>query len=139
MALIDQIEWLREWVWDCTNRIYELEDDLDNRSISMYDRNQHGGIGHVVVANRYVLSQLLEAMQYFVYDYVNPFNCDVWYWIHLGLHNRASPVTWQTIVEAWVADDFEGRFWTIAIIDRMRQIIWNEPFDITWASRPEGG
>jgi len=46
-------------------------------------------------------------------------------------------VTWKSICEAWVKDDFEGRFWTIGIIDRMRQIMWNEPFDITWAARPE--
>ncbi|GAI07824.1 unnamed protein product, partial [marine sediment metagenome] len=46
-------------------------------------------------------------------------------------------VTWKSICEAWVKDDFEGRFWTIGIIDRMRQIMWDEPFDLTWAARPE--
>jgi len=46
-------------------------------------------------------------------------------------------VSWQAICEAWTADDFEGRFWTIAVIDRMRQIIWDEPFFISWAARPE--
>lgn len=49
----------------------------------------------------------------------------------------AGVVTWQTICEAWVANDFEARFWTIGIIDRMRQILWDEPFDLTWAARPE--
>lgn len=46
-------------------------------------------------------------------------------------------VTWQSIAEAWVKNDFEGRFWTIGVIDRMRQILWDEPFDLTWAARPE--
>lgn len=46
-------------------------------------------------------------------------------------------ITWKAICEAWVKDDFEGRFWTIGIIDRMRQIMWDEPFDLTWAARPE--
>lgn len=46
-------------------------------------------------------------------------------------------ITWESIVEAWVKDDFKGRFWTIGVIDRMRQIMWDEPFDITWAARPE--
>jgi len=46
-------------------------------------------------------------------------------------------VTWKSIVEAWVKNDFEGRVWTIGVIDRMRQILWNEPFNITWAARPE--
>lgn len=42
--------------------------------------------------------------------------------------------TWKSIVEAWLRDDFEGRAWTIAVIDKMRQLIWDEPFDITWSS-----
>jgi len=46
-------------------------------------------------------------------------------------------VSWKTIVEAWVKDDFEGRGWTIAVIDRMRQLLWNEPFSVVWAARPE--
>jgi len=46
-------------------------------------------------------------------------------------------VTWQSIVAAWVKNDFEGRAWTIAVIDRMRQILWDEPFSVVWAARPE--
>ncbi|MBA7680009.1 hypothetical protein ES703_88316 [subsurface metagenome] len=46
-------------------------------------------------------------------------------------------VTWKSICEAWLKDDFEGRAATIAIIDRMRQILWDEPFNIIWAARPE--
>jgi len=53
--------------------------------------------------------------------------------------NNHVGVTWKSICEAWVRDDFEGRFWTIGIIDRMRQIMWDEPFDLTWAARPELG
>lgn len=48
-------------------------------------------------------------------------------------------VTWKSIVEAWVKDDFEGRAWTIGVIDRMRQMCWDEPFDLTWAAKPEDG
>jgi len=46
-------------------------------------------------------------------------------------------VTWKSICEAWIKDDFEGRVVTIATIDRMRQILWDEPFSIKWAARPE--
>lgn len=49
----------------------------------------------------------------------------------------AGDITWQAICEAWIRDDFEGRAPTIAIIDRMRQILWNEPFSVIWAARPE--
>ena len=47
------------------------------------------------------------------------------------------PTSWKSIVEAWIRDDFEGRAYTIATIDRMRQICWDEPFYIKWAARPE--
>jgi len=46
-------------------------------------------------------------------------------------------VTWKSIVEAWIKDDFEGRVATIATIDRMRQILWDEPFYAVWSARPE--
>jgi len=46
-------------------------------------------------------------------------------------------VTYKSIAEAWFANDFEGRAVTIACIDRMRQLIWDEPFDVVWAARPE--
>lgn len=41
------------------------------------------------------------------------------------------------ICEAWAVNDFEERALTIAYIDRMRQLIWDEPFYIAWAARPE--
>jgi len=46
-------------------------------------------------------------------------------------------VTWQSIVEAWMVNDYEGRTWTIGVIDKMRQILWDEPFNLTFAARPE--
>ncbi|GAH61632.1 unnamed protein product, partial [marine sediment metagenome] len=63
--------------------------------------------------------------------------------IYLGWKESVEPpeyeLTWQKIIEAWIANDFEGRFYTIAVIDRMRQILWNEPYNVTWAARPENG
>lgn len=47
-------------------------------------------------------------------------------------------LTATKICEAWAADQFEDRALTIAFIDRMRQLIWDEPFSIQWASKPEG-
>ncbi len=48
----------------------------------------------------------------------------------------AAEVTWKAICEAWVKDDFEGKEWTIACIDRMRTLMWDEPFYIKWAAKP---
>jgi len=49
----------------------------------------------------------------------------------------AAELTYKDIVEAWFKNDFEGRAITIACIDRMRQKLWNEPFNAIWAARPE--
>jgi len=55
-----------------------------------------------------------------------------------NLISAAEPpeLTWKAICEAWIKNDFEGRAATIAIIDRMRQILWNEPFSVQWAAKP---
>jgi hypothetical protein len=66
------------------------------------------------------------------------------------LTDRATNFKWRTmlspyaltyvdICNAWAKDSFKGRAETIAYIDRMRQLIWTEPFNVIWASRPEGG
>lgn len=46
-------------------------------------------------------------------------------------------ITPESIVEAWIRDDFKGRAITIATIDRMRQILWDEPFNALWSAKPE--
>lgn len=46
-------------------------------------------------------------------------------------------LTWKSICEAWAKDDFEGKEWTIACIDHMRKLMWDKPFRIIWASKPE--
>lgn len=51
-------------------------------------------------------------------------------------HYAGGEITWRAICEAWAKDDFEGRAWTIALIDRMRQLLWDEPFNAVWAARP---
>jgi len=63
-----------------------------------------------------------------------PFMCAMYY---AGQVPPTYTLTWQAIGEAWIKNDFEGRAPTIAIIDRMRQILWNEPYFIAWAARPE--
>lgn len=46
-------------------------------------------------------------------------------------------LTATKICEAWAKDGFHDRALTIAFIDRMRQLIWDEPFFVAWAARPE--
>lgn len=60
-------------------------------------------------------------------------------WINDNWPEDAEPfeLTWQKICAAWTVNDFEGRHWTIACIDRMRELMWNEFFSIQWAQKPE--
>ncbi|MBA7713002.1 hypothetical protein ES703_121997 [subsurface metagenome] len=51
--------------------------------------------------------------------------------------NETMPeVTWQGICAAWANNNFEGKEWTVACIDRMRTLMWDEPFNIKWAASP---
>lgn len=128
---------LNGWANECRLLLWNVEDNLDWRSVSSYNLGQHGGIGWIAFRNRQVLAELIESMQYFVYGYSSSFNYTMWATVHSGLIDAGGEITWQAIAEAWVANDFEGRGPTIAIIDRMRQILWNEPYYVKWAARPE--
>jgi len=131
------INTLNSWANESRLLLWGVEDGLDMHAISGYAQAKNEGIGYVAVANRLVLSELIESVQWFIYGYTSSFNYSYWGQIHQGLYESAGAVTWKTICEAWLKNDFEGRAPTIAIIDRMRQILWDEPFNISWAARPE--
>jgi len=137
MSLLGNINTLNSWANTCRLTLYNLEDDLDWRVVSSYNLSKNGGIGWIAYYNRQVLDELIEAMQYFVYGHSASSNYVVWFNVHWGLYYQESEITWRAICQAWIKDDFEGRAWTIGIIDRMRQKIWDEPFDLTWAATPE--
>lgn len=135
--LLDTINLLGQWANECRIILWNLEDDLDWRVVSNYNLTKNDGIGWIAYYNRQVLDELITAMQYFVYGQTSSFNYDYWHNVHWGLYYQEASISWQSICEAWIKDDFEGRAWTIGIIDRMRQKIWNEPYDLQWASKPE--
>ena len=138
MALIDQINTLNGWAIESRILLWGLEDDLDMRSNSAYNLSMNGGIGWVAWANRAVLVDLIKAVQYFVYGYSSSFNYSYWYDVHLGLSEAGGEITWKAICEAWAVNNFEGKEWTISFIDHMRKLMWDEPYNITWASDPSG-
>lgn len=78
-------------------------------------------------------TQLIQAIKMLQgYDKTNdPWFCVPYFLTHHSLSG------WKSICEAWAYNNFEGRDWTIACIDRMRQILWDEPFYIKWAAKPE--
>ncbi len=71
------------------------------------------------------------------YDSVRDFLDLSLYYINDNVPWDAGEVTYKSIVEAWFKDDFDGKAVTIACIDRMRQLLWDEPFDVIWAAKPE--
>jgi len=136
MSLLTQINTLNQWANESRLLLWNLEDDIDNRTISSFNLSAHGGIGYVVFSLKDVLYDLIESMQWFVYGYSSSFNYAYWYYVHKGLYDKEPELTWRSICEAWVTNDFEGKEWTIACIDRMRQLMWDKPFSIVWAASP---
>lgn len=58
------------------------------------------------------------------------------YYLEHCIEAKEYELTAKKICEAWAKKDFEGRAITIAFIDRMRQMLWNEPFYVAWAAKP---
>jgi len=87
----------------------------------------------------YAIECIVTAMRY-MGDYLEVYSNQSHFYESIYWANKdteATDVTWKAICEAWIKNDFEGRAPTIAVIDRMRQILWDEPFSIQWAARPE--
>lgn len=106
------------WVfWDISSwktciqkMLWAMAHMIESTQMMIGEGTSHG-------TEKYLYDALTEAWQYTIEDFPE--------------------VTYKSIVEAWIKDDFEGRDITIAVIDRMRQILWDEPFSVVWAARPE--
>lgn len=90
-----------------------------------------------------VVGQLKDSVQHLI-TAVDYLTCTNWAYeppfaVPYGFKYMGGEVTVEAICEAWAKDSFKGRALTIAFIDRMRQLIWNEPFSIKWAAKPEEG
>lgn len=87
------------------------------------------------------LDDLLNGCRHIIGDAASPYHYDILFMVHQLCWEWTTEdipeVTYKAIAEAWIKDDFEGRAITIALIDRMRQILWDEPFSVIWAARPE--
>ncbi|GAI69053.1 unnamed protein product [marine sediment metagenome] len=121
----------------------EVIDLVDDADIEWYQARDH----YLLNEDHDCLYHLLgvtwrntAACRYILYPfYAYSYAGILWYFLNYYTIAEAKPdpLTWKSICEAWLKNDFEGRAPTIAIIDRMRQILWDEPFNIIWAARPE--
>lgn len=133
-------QWIDEAVAKLTESInigYDMADMLDWAGISLQTGNPENAGTFLRNAADYMQDYCKEVTTRYSYGYYRL--TGALYWIE---DNFPEPVeeyelTWQKICEAWIKNDFEGRAFTIATIDRMRQILWDEPFFVAWAARPE--
>lgn len=99
--------------------------------------NDHAAIGQIIQGCYSLVNSIKYPMGYWGGGHEPYLLTDILQLNFAYTYDEFPEVTYQSIVEAWIADDFEGRAITIAMIDRMRQIIWNEPYFVQWAARPE--
>ncbi len=139
------------WPYDCSGALSQIkyhtkssflraDDAITHKQAASihWNLNQdHLAIEDILSA----LTDLVGAIKYgsFAYDNFYPYGA-LFYFLNPENENPcigAPELTAEAICEAWAKDDFKGRAWTIAFIDRMRQMIWDEPFDVTWAAKPK--
>lgn len=135
MALLDDINSLHYWANESRIGLFALENHIPTPQWSSYWNVSNMYVGDYLLDLTYVVEEMLYAMQWFVYGKSTSFDYVRWRSVHKGLYDRG--VSWTSIVEAWAENDFEGASVTVAFIDRMRQLIWNEPFSVKWAAQPE--
>lgn len=132
MSLQDDINLLTSRISSCKDILWEVEDGLDWREPSQFQKAVNGGIGYIAVANRAVLDELIEAMQHFVYGYTSSFGYLAWNNVHQGLYNMEPDMS----LAAWVLryanapDDVRSAHTTI--IDAYRASMYDKPFDLEY-------
>lgn len=114
------------------SKTLESDDEFDDWILTQYWLESNvakclNDCRQAIMATNLGIRAFLDRYTWYDYYYIIP------YWMsHYG-----GAVTWESICEAWMKDDFDGAAPTIAFIDRMRQLIWNEPFYVAWAAKPE--
>ena len=134
MSLQTQINTLNSWCNECRIILYNLEDDLDWRLLDSYNKGQHGGIGWVTEANRTVIAQLIEAMQYFVYGHSSSFNYVYWINVHQGLYDQESELSLVAMIEAYITADDDARSAQRLLFDAYQASMYDKPFDMEYHS-----
>lgn len=137
MAALDTREQTIEFIINCYNNARTAGNAAYSQSLEAAGHNQYSqykdAIYHLINAISY-LNTAVTSSTAANYEYpVYPLYAVPYYVEHFTLYNYVD------ICNAWAKDGFRGRAETIAYIDRMRQLIWNEPFNAIWAARPEGG
>lgn len=124
---LEQLDWTYDWLEYHYENIYTWEQNAwDNWGAG----EDHAAMNWILM----YMSSLRQFLHLFIYGSTT-------YKTHRLLphafHEFLGAVDWKSICEAWVKNDFEGKEWTIACIDHMRKLMWDKPFTIKWASKPE--
>lgn len=130
MATLPQdIQTLNSWANECRIILWNLEDELDERTISQYNCAQHGGIGYVALANKEVIKDLIEAMQYFVYGHTSSFSYTKWQTVHSGLYNWEHDMSLVKWIEWYINSNDDHRSAHRLLLDAYQASMYDKPFD----------
>lgn len=117
---------------------------LDTRIDQMWSEAQQEDWRDAFVYCKAALQRVSYALKLLIGEIDYPANdppvIDAIYYNRFAIDHIVFPepeITWKAIAEAWIKDDFEGRMVTIAVIDHMRKLLWDEPFYVVWASKPK--
>lgn len=130
------VDWFYHDCDSCRSDLSLARDDYDD----IKPLNWSGAQRNSMFAVRGAIDALIDAVYHLISHeegqpfYYNAYNALKESYSYIGL--PPTRVTWQSICEAWVKDDFAGREWTIACIDHMRKLMWDKPFRVVWASAP---
>lgn len=136
-TLPDSIELLED---NYDSAYYERSDAqvaINSANIEWGLGNDHAAIGYLIAA-----AQGHNDCLDYMLTFVLPFSPTtllpaILYQMRAEYSAAEYELTAKKICEAWAVDNFEFAPVTIAFIDRMRQLIWDEPFLAVWAREPE--
>ena len=123
---------LNSWRNESRLLLWNLEDDIDTRILSQFDKLAHGGMGFVVESLRSVMYELIEAVQWVVYGYSSSFNYSKHKNLHDALIALSGPPDWLDIIEAYInAHDDHRSAWQL-LTDAYKASMYDKPFDLEY-------
>lgn len=131
----DSREEMLTYLYQLDTFVIQYMDVVDEYLSTADDYNRVGDYYNAIKQLCIGISAFTEVTRYYIKG-VSTW-CVDWPQTYFLEHHTIGSFDWKSICEAWAKNDFEGRAPTIAFIDRMRQLLWDEPFFVAWAARPE--
>jgi len=128
-TLPENIQTLNGWANDCRLILWGLEDHLDYRDLIYNPYVNLDDVAAVATANRTVISDLIEAMQYFVYGQTSSFNYTMWQIVHSGLYDWEHDLSLVKWIEWYIDAKDDHRSAHRLLLDAYQASMYDKPFD----------